>query len=145
MQFGQHGNGGKSATGKTVKHSPFEGIAKVNALAGLDALKRQARLKQAMELRQIAATLGMPPDQLEQEMMAGGNITVNEGRGNIGPWILGSVLLVLLFVGLLLWSGSHGSQPPSVTPAKSPAQPTKTAAAPTAKEYNLGLEDLKVY
>ncbi len=57
--------------------NPFPGITAATSVAQLDGLRRNARLQEAINLKTAARIYGVtaPPD--EDEMLAGGNITVN--------------------------------------------------------------------
>lgn len=55
----------------------------------LARLNRQTKVAKAMELRQVAKLLGMPPVGKDDENLAGGNITI----GANPAWIIGAMLL----------------------------------------------------
>lgn len=97
------------------KANPFNGIAAAGLVSGVDAIHRNVRLQRAIQIREMAKVLGIPPAKLEEEMLAGGNITVNE-RGALGPWIFATVL-VLASLGVLggwawWWGVPHRPSPP---------------------------------
>lgn len=127
MQFGKRDN--RSSTARLK--NPFVGIASANTVAGLGILNRQARLKQAAELRQISKVLGMPPTELEDEMLAGGDITINHGSG-VWPWVVAGLCILLLAGGVGVWLLGASPKGPVSNPTP-PATPQPPVVQPATK------------
>ncbi len=72
-------------------------MARLNLLMGLDHLNKHAKLKRALETRQLARILGMPAVGEDDELLAGGDIKINQGRGNPWPWLAAIVAMLLAF------------------------------------------------
>ncbi len=89
---------------RVEKANPFNGIAAVGLLSGLNGVHQNSRIQRVMQIRETAKLLGIPPAKLEEEMLAGGDINVNTGRSNVGPWLFATVLMLALLLGVLGWA-----------------------------------------
>ena len=84
----------------------------------------------------MAKILGLPPEEMTDDMLAGGNITINPqpvaSKSNLGPWLFASVLLILAgLAGVGLLYGAW--------PIRTPVSPIKPVPAAGSNEY-LGIE-----
>lgn len=69
--------------------APWMGIANLMGLIGIRQLNRTAKLRDALETRQLSVILGRPPVPKDDEMMAGKDIKI----GTNPAWIIGAMLL----------------------------------------------------
>jgi hypothetical protein len=134
MQFGQRFNGRNGTTSNAasatdvIKENPFVGLATLNTMSGLKVLKDQAAIKQAFELRNMARVLGMPPDPLkDDDMMAAGDININRGGSNFGPWLFAAACVIAMAIGfgvLVLMLVQQSPAAPVTPPATTTGQYT---------------------
>jgi len=85
----------------------LNGIAHADQIAAVNAQYQNEKIQRAIRTRTMAKILGLPPEEVSEEMLAGGNITINQpGPNRTGIWIFASVLLlVVVAAGLWLASG----------------------------------------
>lgn len=103
----------------------FASIARANAMAQLNGLRNNEKLQHAIHIREASRILGVPAKQLEEEMLAGGDIHINEGLGTIGLFVLAAAVLIsaALLAGAWLYLSDRRPQPAAPAPAAT-AQPT---------------------
>ena len=111
----------------------MNGIGAAHLMQNLGRINQHQKHVEALGTRQLAKILGMPPVGLDDEMIAGGDITVKHG-GNLGPWIFASVLVLTILAGVGFGAWWLRTMPPA--PIIQPAP---------QGSYGLGLDDLKVY
>ena len=86
-------------------YNPWAGINAANSVAQLDGLVKNGKIQRAIQLRELVKILGMPPAPPEaEEMLAGGNITINPGSSSSGAWVFASILAIALIAALLWWA-----------------------------------------
>ena len=94
----------KSNNGRTR----FAGLGAANTAAQLHELWKNQKTVRALQRRQQAKLLGIPSLEIDDDMLAGGDIIINPAKPiSIAAWLivglLSSVLAALLFVGGLWW------------------------------------------
>jgi hypothetical protein len=107
------------ATISGVADNGLNGVCLAAMVWNLGRMNRQTKIKSAMELRQVAKVLGMPPVGKDDENLAGGNISINNPLWLFLAMLLGAVMLWLFTQSL-----------PKATPTTTVTTPTSTTTAP---------------
>lgn len=76
----------------------YENLNVANNVAQLAAIRQNAQVQHATQIRLLSSMLGVPPSPMEDDVLAGGDIKIGS---NVGPWVLAAVILVLAAV--MLW------------------------------------------
>jgi hypothetical protein len=100
--------------------NPWLRVNAANSVAQLAALRRNARLQEAIQLRQAQQVLGVVAPGVDDEMLAGGNITI-QSHYNPWPWVVGIAILALaiLFAAWLI-AGRHIATASTTTTTTTP-------------------------
>jgi hypothetical protein len=104
-------------------------------MAQLAAIRRNERLQDAINVRTAARIYGVVSPDRDEEMLAGGNITVNQPQpSNDVSLVLLAIMGVLLILAVAFGVWAWSQRQPVSTPSVSVAPVTPLAPVPT-REY----------
>jgi hypothetical protein len=129
---------GRKTSGDDASRAKLNGVGRAAMMQNLGRVNRNQKIHDALATRQMCKILTTPDLQLDDEMIAGGDIHVGTGS-NTGFWIFMSVLVMV--VGLLAAAGVWMSNQQKLL--QPPTPPPPPAAKPG--QYGIAVEQGQVF